>query len=343
MKKNITQLTLAITAAMSITACGSSNNDNNSKPSGPITSGNARTYINLALTALPSLSTAPADFTMPADVVAGMPIGHGNITTSDGQSTTGSDNSTILKKLCEDGSGKLTQTTLKTTAFEVTEGDYDREDYEACTFDSFEHDGSLQMMVDVREDYVRMDDSEDPFTESKTVRIYSYDGYTVNNISSDDNIAVDGELTVEQEVESTPDFLDPTKRKTVTLTNITADLYSINIDVVDQPNVHYTFKDFTFAADEDSLKLDGNVEVKNGNQEYTYTVKTPAALNVTYAEEDADTNTVRAINSYKGNMVITEDISTLKIVFNGDSADISLDVDNDGAIDHTDTVALTVQ
>lgn len=343
MKKNITQLALAITAAMSITACGSSSNDNDSKPSGPITSNNARTYINLALTALPSLSTAPADFTMPAEKVAGMPIGHDKITTSNGQLSQGSDGSTILNKVCDDGTGKLTQTLLKKVASETTEGDYDREDYEACTFDSFEHDGSLQMMVDVREDYVRMDDSEDPFTESKTVRIYSYDGYTVNNISSDDNIAVDGELTVEQEVESTQDFLDETKRNSVTLTSITTDLYSINIDVVDQPNVQYTFKDFAFKADEDSLKLDGNVTVNNGNQQYTYTVKTPTALAVTYAEADESTNTVRAINSYKGNMVITEGISTLRIVFEGDSAEISLDVDNDGVIDHSDTVALTVQ
>ena len=206
MKNKITQLALAISAIATITACGSSggssNNQAPAKPVGPITASNASVYIDLALTTLPSLATDINAFTKPANEMFGLPIVKDNIPRAGSQLMNNEDGSSFFTRLCEDGTGQVTETALEQMPPQDTKGDFFRQDFTACTFDTFAHNGSVMNILAETQQFERMAGDADPFIESQIINEYTYDAYTVNDISSDNNIAIDGGLTIEQRDES---------------------------------------------------------------------------------------------------------------------------------------------
>lgn len=343
MKNKITQLALAISALATITACGSSggssNNQAPAKPVGPITINNADVYIDLALTTLPSLATDINAFTKPANEMFELPIVIDSIPRAGSQLMENEDGSSFFTRLCEDGTGQVTETALEQMPPQDTKGDFFRQDFTACTFDTFAHDGSVMNILEDTQQFERMAGDADPFIESQIINEYTYDAYTVNDISSDNNIAINGGLTIEQRVESSANFLDPNNPAKVVFNSITTDLYRIDVNVTGAPAIDYTFENFEVVASDTSLDINGDVTSVVGNKTYSYTVETPAAFEITYTEGADDE---RTISAYRGNMVITSGISVLRVVLNGDSAEIALDADNDGVVDSTKMVMLNL-
>lgn len=343
MKNKITQLAFAISAMATITACGSSggssNNQAPTKPVGPITASNASVYIDLALTTLPSLATDINAFTKPANEMFGLPVVKDNIPRAGSQLMENEDGSSFFTRLCEDGTGQVTETALEQMPPQDTKGDFFRQDFTACTFDTFAHNGSVMNILAETQQFERMAGDADPFIESQIINEYTYDAYTVNDISSDNNIAIDGGLTIEQRDESSTTFLSPNIPVTTTFNSVKTDFYRIDVNVTDAPAIDYTFENFEVVASDTRLNINGDVTSVVGNKTYSYKVETPAALEISYTQGAADE---RMISAYRGNIIITSGISVLRAVLNGDSALISLDVDNDGAEDYTNTIMLNL-